>query len=448
MYRRFLQVLAVFLCLVMLVTVGAPEMAFAKAMGPGGGSGSGGSSKGSSSSSSDDDDCPPPPGKPDPPGCIYVIATGERNATSREINEQGIAWVPSGQYVWWGDETSNYWIDWDAGYPQYNKWIYDPQSDRILRYDFVGSSEGTYYIEDEYRPFVRKFYDKWQLEHGLLHVKRIWWAQKMGWPIVSYVLYNTGISIISETGKASRYDVTHGRTQPIDGLMYCPTTCTEQFPNPFSQSPRRPIIKNPPIYNTVPDGKPKPPMVPYPHDWLGDEIDCDNCQHQDVYDPTGIWLFGGRPVYNLFSAARGENVVIGINTLAQGDLNLPPARNRVSQVIISIEGISGAQSSAKLTSGTAQDGQWRASLFIPYGTKIGRYRVVFDIRGTNYWGQPRRKIVYAWLQVTTGETVDPGCKPFEQDCGKKVGYCGLDEDDMRRLGNKWRYECLDPKLVK
>lgn len=449
-WRRILWGLAVLVVVLMVV---APVAMAAQISAGGGGGGRGGGSGGSGGGSSRSTQCPPPPGEPDPPGCLYIKRTYTRDAYDSEIPSKAY-YIGTGRWTWWSDVTIPIWIDWDPGYPQYNKWIYDPTSDKVLKYEFVRiRSEGPYYIEDEYRPLVRKYYDQWQLEHGRVYAKSIWWAEIHGWPRMIVYVWNNGKADPSPAGtyNPNRTSVTFNNYQPIRGIHYCPTTCAEDFPNPNSRSPRRPLVKAPPIYDLEPDGREKPPLLSPPQDWLGDQIDCDNCKHKDVYDPNGVFLFGGRPAQNLFSATRGTNAILAIDTLAQGDLSVPPAGNKVTQVIIRIPDIPGAQAKAALYQGTPQKGQWLTSLWIPPDTKVRKYQVVFEVHGYNYWGQPRTKVVYGWLWVDGGD-----CPATDRNCQKErgmlnpdeVSFCGLSEDEMRALGDRWIYKCNDPRLVK
>lgn len=440
-WRRILWGLA--MVVVVLMTVAPPAMAAQISAGGGGGASSGnGAGTGGSTQ------CPPPPGQPDPPGCIYIKSTFTRDAYDTEI--PSIAYyIGTGQWKWWAETADAWYIEWDPGYPQYNKWIYDPTSDKVLKYEFVGvRAEGPYYIEDEYRPLVRKYYDMWQLEHGMLYNHYIWWSEIMGWPKVIVYVWNNGWSfpVSAGTYNPNRTSITFNNLRPIHGIEYCPARCSWRFPFENPQSPRSPLVKNPPIYNRNPDGREKPPITSAPLDWLGDQIDCDNCQHKDVYDPNGVFLFGGRPSRNLFSGTRGRQAVFGIDTLAQGDLSVPPAKNRVDEVIVRVPDL-GIGAKMALYDGNRQRGQWITALVIPWDARIGRYKVEFVVSGRNYWGERREKVVYGWLQVDGGS-----CAPTDRRCQMEppgpVSYCGLSEDQMREMGPVWEYRCRDPRLIR
>ena len=211
-------------------------------------------------------------------------------------------------------------------------------------------------------------------------------------------------------------------------------------------------MKNPPVYDRNPDGREKPPIASPPNDWLGDQIDCNNCRYKDVYDPNGVFLFGGKPSRNLFSATRGTNAILALDALAQGDPRVPPARNKVTQVIVRIPDIPGSpQAKATLREGNPQKGRWLTSLPIDPRTKVGKYKVVFEVTGRNYWGMARRKIVEGQIWIDGGD-----CPATDRNCQKRQGmlnpgevsFCGLSEEEMRALGDKWVYRCADPRLVR
>ena len=436
--------------LVFILMAIVPAAMAAQISAGGGGSSRSGGSGGSGGGASRSTQCPPPPGEPDPPGCLYIKDTYTRDATDSEIEKRKAFYIGTGRWEWWSDVSYPWFIEWDPGYPQYNVWRYDPTADKPLRYDFVGiRSEGPYYIEDEYRPLVRKFYDEWQLEHGRVYAKSLWWSEVQGWPTMIVYVRNDGRSFSMPTGtyNPNRTSVTFNNNKPLHGIHYCPATCAEDFPNANSRSPRRPLVKNPPIYDTNPDGREKPPIASPPLDWLGDQIDCNNCRYKDVYDPNGVFLFGGRPARNLFSATRGTNAILAIDALAQGDPRVPPALNKVTQVIIRIPDIPGSpQAKAALIEGNAQKGRWLTSLPIDPRTKVGKYKVVFEISGTNYWGMTRRKIVEGQIWIDGGD-----CPATDRSCQRKPGevsYCGLSEEQMRELGPVWEYRCRDPRLIR
>ncbi|PZN10057.1 MAG: hypothetical protein DIU69_07715 [Bacillota bacterium] len=212
-------------------------------------------------------------------------------------------------------------------------------------------------------------------------------------------------------------------------------------------------FKAPPIDRPIPpSGIVPPPVFSGYEAYLGGrEILKDDYKSRDDWGRGGVWLFGGRPSRNMFSATRGTNAILAIDTLAQGDLSVPPALNKVAQVIIRIPDIPGAQAKATLVSGNAQKGQWLTSLPIPPTTRVGKYKVVFEIRGTNYWGQARTKIVEGQIWIDGGD-----CPATDRNCQKEhgmlnpgeVSFCGLSEDEMRALGDRWIYKCNDPRLVK
>jgi len=415
--------------------------------------------------------CPPPPGQPDPPGCVYIIDVKEFDIdlhSHYNTLEHMKHIVPTNRWVW--DYPNKFitpmswWrVIWDPGYPR-NEWRYDSTSDKLLAYLHRGTEETEFYIVDNYISKIREYFDQWRLEKGTWEGVNLIWSRIIGVPRVRYTFYNDNThkrEFVPPKTYGPAYSLGLNTNDYFPAfVIYFKATWDPQFisgqrtrvrfPVNDPRSPRSPLVKNPPEYSTSPGG-PKPPITGWPLDWLGDEIICDNCKSREVLKNPGQWLFGGRPVENLFSATRGTNAILAIDTLAQGDLSVPPAGNKVTQVIIRIPDIPGAQAKAALYQGTPQKGQWLTSLWIPPDTKVRKYQVVFEVHGYNYWGQPRTKVVYGWLWVDGGD-----CPATDRNCQKErgmlnpgeVSFCGLSEDEMRALGDRWIYKCNDPRLVK
>lgn len=361
-------------------------------------------------------------------------------------------WLPSNQWKWThkvdGSHTGGIHkvtLEWAPGYP---KNVDELSHTRTLRYDFIDTTEGTYYIEDDYRDWLRYYYDLVRLERGHASFRGMCWSRVWYRNVYNITIWSDGDYDEELVGIRTSTLDGPGETNPHSVCNLAPYSLVNPYDWSFDEYDEP--LKAPPVYVPIPPSGIVPPPVYSGYEAYlgGKEIIRNDYKTRDDWGKGGTWLFGGRPVYNLFAAARGETAIVGIDTLAQGDPRVKPALNKVTEVIVSVDGIPRSTVKAALSSGTPQKGQWIAPVHVPFGTKIGRYRITFDIRGTNYWGEPRRKVVYAWFQVTGGNTVDPGCKPWQKDCGRKVGFCGLDEDDMRRLGDVWRYECVDPRLVK
>lgn len=333
-------------------------------------------------------------------------------------------------------------IEWAPGYPK----NVDELSRTVpLRYDFVGSREGPYYIEDQYRDWLRYYYNQVRLERGRVTFRWLCWSRIWRRVHMREDYWNDGGRARYSTGETRSALDGPSETNPDSVCDLNPYTYLDgaNLWDWISFSEDRPAIKAPPIDRPIPpSGIVPPPLWSWPLDYLGGrEIIRRDYKYKDDWGKGGSWLFGGKPLSDPVSGIRGGFADIGIRAIAQG---APGGKQQVTSVklrVLSPFPDSGWQYLG-LWSGSHTDGIWRAMVPIPRRGVVlrpHRYTVEAVIEGFNFWGAKRAKVIRFQLVIDEGE--GPDDPRGKGPCG------GLSENYMRNHPN-WLAHCSGSRLIK
>lgn len=446
MPRKAMWILVALLSVIFLLAVSIPVDA--KVMGPPGGGGGGGG--GSSGGSKEKDPCDgvPPPSVRRPWAaneCYYIV-----ESSTQKIPEPP-DWTGTNDWTWGyrvdgshmgGIEKAA--LQWAPGYPMN---VDELSHTKPLRYDFAGSREGTYYIEDDYNDWLRYYYDRVRLERGRVTFRALCWVRVWKRDIYQIDKWNDGVREMYKVSEERSTRDGPGETNPDSICNLNPYASGYNLWDWISFDEYDQPMKAPPIYRPIPpSGIVPPPIFSGYESYLGGrEVIKNDYKTKDDWGEGGKWLFGGKPHDKKISGTRGAAAMLHVYAKAEGDRSFTNAKNQVTQVRVRVLGgfpnsqwIYATRSSGKPWG----DSTWIVAIPIPLKTRLGYYPVEIEIHGYNFWGMPRLKTLNATLIVNAGDREDPGGNPGD------VGLCGRSEKEMEHLGPIWIYDCVDPALIK